>query len=157
MARERTPNTKLAELIVETGWTYEAFAAAIKRVAMENGVEQFSTVGRVHVHHWTKGTVPSGSGPQLLCEALSRRLRRPVTLEEAGFGAGGVQGKAISGWDVDTLAALADLRRIDIQTRRDLLGAATYQVAALAVPPVRWWQRTADDATAAGPPVQATG
>jgi hypothetical protein len=152
MARERTPNTKLAGLIAETGWTYEAFAAAIKRVALENGVQQFSTVGKVHIHHWTKGTVPSGNGPQLLCEVLSRRLRRPISLEEVGFGANGVQGEAISGWDVDTLAALADLRRIDIQTRRDLLSAATYQVAALAVPPLRWWQRTADDATAAHRP-----
>jgi hypothetical protein len=147
MARERTPNTKLAELIAETGWSYAAFAAAFVRVASENGATQFAAVGKVHIFHWTKGTVPSDGGPQLLCETLSRRLRRPVSLENAGFGIGADQGEPSSGWDVDTLAALADLRRIDIQTRRDLLSAATYQVAALAVPPMRWWQSTAEDAT----------
>lgn len=153
MARERTPNTKLAELIAETGWSYAAFAAAFVRVASENGAVQFSAVGKVHVFHWTKGTVPSEGGPQLLCETLSRRLRRPISLEDAGFNTAADQDEANSGWDVDTLVALADLRRIDIQTRRDLLGAATYQVAALAVPALPWWQRAAEDAAAVARPI----
>ena len=62
MPRERTPNTKLAELITETGWSYAAFAAAFVRGALENGATQFSAVGKVHIFHWTRGSVPSGCG-----------------------------------------------------------------------------------------------
>jgi tetratricopeptide (TPR) repeat protein len=139
MGQERQANTKLAALVAESGWSYARLAAALVQVAWENGAPELAATGRSHIARWLTGTVPSGRAPQLLCETLARRLGRPVSLFDAGFGALPPEPDPGQGWDVDTLAALADLGRIDIATRREVLAAATYQTAALTVPGLSWW------------------
>jgi hypothetical protein len=47
-------------------------------------------------------------------------------------------------WCVDTLIALTDLGKVDVDMeRRRVLAAATYSVAALAVPDEPWWAQMA--------------
>ena len=43
-------------------------------------------VGRSHVSHWVAGTRPSGRGPALLAETLSRTLGRRITPRDIGLG-----------------------------------------------------------------------
>jgi hypothetical protein len=55
-----------------------------------------------------------GAAPEFLCEALSHKLGRDVTLEQLGLAdrPDGMDGAL--DWRVDTLVALTDLGRVDV-------------------------------------------
>ena len=74
MADARKGNAKLASVITETGLSHAQVARAFVRVALESQAHEFAGVGRSHVSHWVAGSKPSGRGPMILREALSRRL-----------------------------------------------------------------------------------
>jgi DNA-binding XRE family transcriptional regulator len=94
-------------------------------------------------------SVPSGWVPAVLCEALSRRLGRTVTLNELGLTVQLLSSRAALDWRADTLIALTDLGKVDVDMeRRRVLAAATYSVAALAVPDEPWWTQMAARGTA---------
>lgn len=143
MALERTPNTKLAGLLAEAGWSHSQAAAAFVRVAAEMNAREFATVGRSHVSHWVAGSKPSGDGTAILCEALSRRLARIVTPTEIDLAAGQAVVEARD-WHADTLTALTELGRADLDMeRRRVLTAAAYAASALALPAESWWRTMA--------------
>jgi hypothetical protein len=134
-------------VISEAGMSREQVARAFVRVAVENGVAELTGVGRSHVSHWVSGSRPSGLAPAILCETLSRRLGRTVTLDEVGLTAADSPiGQALD-WDTDTLSALADLGRherdMDL-SRREAMGAALYRAAPVALPGAAWWLGLAD-------------
>ncbi|MFF9481531.1 hypothetical protein [Streptomyces sp. NPDC014733] len=52
---------------------------------------------RSTVSHWLSGTRPRGATPQLIAEALSRRLDRPVSLAEAGLSPAPAQARSVVG------------------------------------------------------------
>lgn len=135
-------NSQLAAVINEAGWSHAQLAQAVARVAAEAGNQRLATLGRSHVSHWVAGTTPSGEAPTALTEALSRRLGRIVTLAEIGLST--AETSPETDWAADTLTALADLGRgnVDIE-RRSVLRAAGYSVAALAVPTQSWWDAMA--------------
>jgi hypothetical protein len=84
--------------------------------------------------------IPSG----VLCEALSRRLGRTVTLDELGRTVEFLSSRAALDWRADTLITLTDLGKVDLDMeRRRVLAAATYFVAAPAVPDEPWWRQMA--------------
>lgn len=142
MASSEAGNHRLAAVLAETGLSHAQMAVAFVRVASENGANELLGVGRSHVSHWIAGSRPSGRSPVILCEALSRRLGRVVTLDEIGLASESFQGQ-VPGWDADSLAALADLGRADMDAeRRRLLGGVAYSFAALALP-AGWWERLA--------------
>ncbi|PYC79491.1 hypothetical protein C7C46_14085 [Streptomyces tateyamensis] len=85
MAVRRIPNNRLRGLLTEAGWTGEQLARAVNQIAAESG--QSLSYQRASVHQWLTGTVPRPPAAQLVCAALGRRLRRRITLTEAGFGA----------------------------------------------------------------------
>ena len=91
---------------------------------------------------------PIGWAPVILCEALSRRLGRTVTLDEIGLTVQSLSSRAAVDWRVDTLIALTNLGKVDIDMeRRCVLASATYSVAALAVPGEPWWTQMAASGT----------
>ncbi|MFF4874186.1 Tat pathway signal protein [Streptomyces sp. NPDC000961] len=138
MARER--NVKLADAIAETGWSQPKVAAAFVRVAAEVGARELLGTSRSHIAMWVAGTHPSGKAPAILCETLSRRLQRPVTPPEIGLSTPGGSAAQASEWNVDTLSALVDLGRSDVDLeRRQLLAGAAYSVGGLALPGQQWW------------------
>ncbi|MBJ7004990.1 Tat pathway signal protein [Streptomyces sp. CRPSP2-6A1] len=138
MARER--NVKLADAIAETGWSQQKVAAAFVRVAAEVGAKELLGTSRSHIAMWVAGTQPSGRAPLILCETLSRRLQRPITPAEIGLSAPGAGAVAASEWNVDTLTALVDLGRSDVDLeRRRLLAGAAYSVGGLILPGPQWW------------------
>lgn len=145
-ARVKRRNSRLAAVIAETGWSHAQVARAFVRVAMESGAKEFLGVGRSHVSHWVGGSKPSGRGPQILREALSRRLGRFITLDAIGLPTGAVPSQGALAWDADTLAGLTDLGRVDVDPeRRRVLAATAYSLAALALPSEEWWARIAGD------------
>jgi hypothetical protein len=148
MVRARVANSRLSGVIGEARLSHAQVARVFVRVALESGADEFAGVGRSHVSHWVAGTRPSGRAPTLLCEALSRLLGRNLSLDEIGLAdpSAPPSPTATEGldWAVDTLTALADLGRDDVDVeRRRVLEAAAYSVAALALPSEPWWQEMA--------------
>ena len=93
--------------------------------------------------------IPSEWAPTVLCEALSRRLDRTVTLDELGLTVQLLFSRAALDWRADTLLALTDLGKVDLDMeRRRVLAATAYSVAALAVPDEQWWRQMAARGTA---------
>lgn len=126
--RARTPNTDLAGLLREAGWTNAQLARAVNRVGAEGKVDL--TYGDSAVSYWLSGTMPLKRVRPLICEALSRRLRRPVTSAQAGFGGDVPRADDNS----DTVSNIVDLGRADMDpSRRSVLAAGVYS-AALTVP-----------------------
>jgi hypothetical protein len=142
-------NQSLADLIQEAGYTYEALARAVARVAAENGDHGLRT-NRSAVAHWVKGVTPAASTPTYLAEALSRRLGRPLSPADIGFDA---PSRLPAPYDPDP-TALTTLCRADLATpvvRRSVLFSAALLPLSAA------WLRDADDrgrrARAAGSPM----
>ncbi|NYI76623.1 tetratricopeptide repeat protein [Nocardioides panzhihuensis] len=117
-----TRNETLADLIKESGYTYDALARAVARVAVENGDGGLRT-NRSAVAHWVRGVTPSGATPAYLAEALSRRLGRPLSAADIGFGDAG---RIPAAFDPDPMS-LANLGRLELSTpvvRRSVMFSA---------------------------------
>ncbi|MEV7907584.1 tetratricopeptide repeat protein [Streptomyces anulatus] len=127
MALTREPNRRLQETIAETGWTYDALASAIRRIAAENG-ETLRT-NKSAVAHWIDGARPSGQTGQYIAEALSRRMGRPVSLAEIGI----ATAEDPLATDIDPVLAATDLGRADVESRR-FLAIAVFTTAGVAMP-----------------------
>ncbi|UCM91189.1 Tat pathway signal protein [Streptomyces marincola] len=141
--RHRSPNTLLRALIRDADVTYEALAHSVRAVAAEAG-ERLRT-NRSAIAHWVAGAEPQAMTAVYLTEALSRHLRRPVGPEEIGL-LPPFQGHGVD-WHTDTLRALHELGRLDLDMgRRRALTAAAYSVTALAVPDSDWWSHRAAQA-----------
>lgn len=80
---EREPNDRLRALLRDAGWTQEGLARAVNALGGEIGDDL--RYDRSAVAHWLTGTEPRGPVPQLVAEALTRRMGRTVTPQEAGF------------------------------------------------------------------------
>src|SRR5919198_5845824 len=95
MAAQREPNQRLRALLAEAGWTGQGLARAVNAVGAESGQRLRYT--RASVAHWLAGVRPRPPVPELIAEAFSRRLGRPITVRAVGLaGAGGESGAA--GW-----------------------------------------------------------
>jgi hypothetical protein len=141
----RMRNERLDALLREAGWSRAQAASAFNRVAQENNFISYANIGRSHISMWVGGTKPRGEAPLLLCQALSRRLRRIVTPGELGFAVPGSSVQTAPDWHVDPLTTLADLGRADLDAdRRNLLAGAVYSAAGLALPDEAWWRAMAE-------------
>ncbi|MCX5385224.1 tetratricopeptide repeat protein [Streptomyces sp. NBC_00083] len=119
-----TPNDHLRRLFAETGWTLSQWARAVNLVGSENGTPLRYNASAAH--HWLGGTTPRERVRRFIVEALSRRLQRPVTHAEAGFGSL----SAPSTPAPDTVEGLVELGRGDMDpSRRGVLGAGLFSVA----------------------------
>ena len=128
-ARTRTPNTALAALIAETRWTNGQFASAVNRVGAEAGLQL--SYDDSAVCHWLTGTLPRARVRSVVCEALSRRLGKPVTSVSAGLGSV----TELHQEDPDIVTGLVDLGSADMDpSRRAVLGMFGLYSAALVIP-----------------------
>lgn len=123
----RTPNSQLADVIAEAGITYYALAREIRAVAAEVG-EKLNT-GPSAIAYWVAGGTPSGQSGFYIAEALTRRMKRKVTVAEIGLGCAG-SGEALG---ADPLATAADLGRYVMLRRREFLNSA-FAAAAVGLP-----------------------
>lgn len=125
----RTRNSALAALLDQAGWSRTQMAAAVNRMGVEAGLSL--RYDPTAVSHWVAGTMPKEQARPVIIEALSRKLKRPVTLAEAGLASNGTADAAHDG---DTVSELLDAGRQDMDpARRGVLTAGVYS-AALAVP-----------------------
>ncbi len=128
MTTPRTPNQHLADVMEATGLTLEGLARATRAVAAESGVRLGTS--RSAVHAWvSSGAVPAGNTPAYVAEALSRRLRRPVTVAEIGLG----EDTSTDFMLLGLAAAATETGRLLVHDRRDFL-ALGFSAAALLAP-----------------------
>ncbi|MDQ8708232.1 Tat pathway signal protein [Streptomyces sp. LHD-70] len=130
-------------LLDEARWSRAMAASAYNRVAAETlggEVRENSKIGRSHVSMWVGGTQPSGVAPLILCQALSRRLKREIAPQEAGFTVPTSPAQTALDWRVDPLIALSNLGRGVDGDRRRILTGGVYSAAALILPDETWWR-----------------
>ncbi|WP_317454050.1 hypothetical protein [Streptomyces sp. TRM68416] len=131
MRSPRTPNQALRLLLAEAGWTGAHLARQVNSLGAAQGTPRH--YDRTTVAHWLAGSRPRPPVPDLVAEALSRRLGRPVRAEDTGLlGPGrrdrGVETPPGEGSAVEHLDRI--LRDTD---RRSVALAGAYSLAALAV------------------------
>jgi tetratricopeptide (TPR) repeat protein len=124
---KRCPNHRLREMIAACGMSYDGVAAAVVRIAAENG-EALRT-NKSAVAHWVAGALPSGRTAAYLAEALSRRSGRPVTPLQLGLASDAAP--ELAGTQPIETAAL--LGRADIE-HRGFLAAAVYTACGVRMP-----------------------
>ncbi|UGQ10978.1 transcriptional regulator [Yinghuangia sp. ASG 101] len=138
-AMGRTPNDQLAALIDEAGCSHGALARDITTLAAERGLDV--RCDHIDVGRWRAGMRPRGVKPQLVAEALGRRVNRPLTLGDVGMeGRGGPSLNLALSFAEDRTTVLRtattlwdeDLKRSDFLRR----GAVT--AAMLATPMTDW-------------------
>ncbi|MFV0130770.1 transcriptional regulator [Streptomyces sp. HMX112] len=137
------PNTLLDALLDEAGISHAGLAAHVNQAGRARGMAlryEHTAVAR-----WLKGQRPRGRVPDLICEVLSARLLRPVTLDDIGLGVSGEavapHGSPLSGF-VERATALW---RSDEQQRPHILGAQAV-TGTPAVMPVWEWENPPEDA-----------
>ncbi|OAH11950.1 transcriptional regulator [Streptomyces jeddahensis] len=136
------PNTLLDAILDEAGISHAGLAAHVNQAGKARGIAlryEHTAVAR-----WLKGQRPRGQVPDLICEVLAARLRRPVTLDDIGLGVPGrpaaVNGTTLSGF-VERATALW---RSDEQQRPHILGAPAV-TGTPAVMPVWEWENPPED------------
>ncbi|MFG2699520.1 transcriptional regulator [Streptomyces sp. NPDC048386] len=134
------PNTLLDALLDEAGVSRKGLAVRINQAGAARGKSM--RYDHSSVIRWVKGQRPRGLVPDLICEILSNRLGRPLTLEDIGMGNPHIQQPStpLQGF-IERSTALwrGDLQqRPDLQTQPVVTGLP-------AVGPVWEWENPPDD------------
>jgi tetratricopeptide (TPR) repeat protein len=147
MAVRYRPNQQLREALAEARWSGQRLAAAVNALGAENGLSLH--YDRTTVAHWLNGTRPRPPAPDLIAEALTRRLGRPIGPAQLALTAiptvpGAANARTGTGetpppdqaqalHEGDLMAELIALNARQTG-RRQVLAGATYSLAALTVP-----------------------
>ncbi|MFJ8795715.1 hypothetical protein [Streptomyces sp. NPDC102462] len=83
MARRHQRNALLAALLAEADWGAADLVRAVQRVARAEGLDIH--YDRTAVAHWLAGSRPKAPVPELVAEALTRRLGRLVLAADTGL------------------------------------------------------------------------
>lgn len=137
----REPNFLLDALIDEAGMSHDGFASRVNQAGARHGLTLL--YDHASVRRWIRdATVPRGLAPDLICEILSQRLGRTVSLTDAGLDRG------VREEDERPLAEAVDaataLWRSDYKQAAALCAARPLQGAA-AIAPVFEWENPPDD------------
>ncbi|MFD9776117.1 tetratricopeptide repeat protein [[Kitasatospora] papulosa] len=131
----RTPNEKLHALVRRSGWSHSQLARAIRLVATEH--ERPVLCDHTSVSRWIAGTQPRPPASTFLLEALSRKLGRRITAQQAGLTRAPAASLILS-WQDDPLLRLGVLVEFELDPARvHLLESGTYRPSALS-PPDPW-------------------
>jgi hypothetical protein len=149
----REPNILLDALIDEAGMSHDGFASRVNQAGNRHGLVLL--YDHASVRRWIRdATVPRSRVPELICEVLSVRLGRTVTLSDAGLGGGTPEG------DGTPLAKAVDaataLWRSDFKQAAALRAAQPVQGPA-AIAPVFEWENPPDDLDVARHPGRHVG
>ncbi|PYC83468.1 transcriptional regulator [Streptomyces tateyamensis] len=135
------PNTQLDVLLEEAGWSHAGFAARVNQASASTGKQ--TRYDHTAVTRWLRGQRPRGAAPDLICDILSHRLGRPISLDDIGMGQPGAMPQPTAlGAFVDRAAALwrsDQQQRVEHATAPAIVGTA-------AIVPVWEWENPPDDA-----------
>lgn len=133
MGSRKVPNPGLRALLAQAGLTGEELARSVNHIGAETGLRL--RYRRASVSQWLSGVRPRPPVPELVAEALSRALGRPVTVDEVGLGPGGSQRGAGCGpwWEMDAITSLV-WPSCGEASRDEVMAGYVYSPAALSVP-----------------------
>jgi hypothetical protein len=122
----RQPNERLMSLIREAGCSNAGLARRVNMCAAERGLD--FRYDKTSVARWIRGQQPRGRAPDIIAEALGRKLGRPVTVDEIGMGSSRQLGSSVGlhfaqGLD-ECLEQSTELWRSDVARRENDGGAA---------------------------------
>ncbi|MFM9613110.1 tetratricopeptide repeat protein [Streptomyces niveiscabiei] len=83
MRRPKPPNRALRALLAESGWSGARLALEVNSLGTAQGFTL--TYDRTAVSHWLSGTRPRPPAPELVAQALSRRLGRRLRATDTGL------------------------------------------------------------------------
>ena len=137
----RDPNILLDALIDEAGMSHDGFAARVNHAGARRGLVLL--YDHASIRRWIRdSTVPRGLVPELICEILSDRLSRPVSLADAGLDRGDrEEDRASLAQALDSATALwrSDRKQTPgLQSARPVQGPA-------AIAPLYEWENPPDD------------
>ncbi len=125
----RMPNDRLRSLMGAAGCNKSQLARAVRQVASEHGKSM--RCDHTSVSRWLAGGRPRHPAAAYLLEALSRKLGRPVSAQEAGFGPGA---DILGQGDGDPLRRLMELTGMELDPARGhLLNSSVFSLARLSV------------------------
>ncbi len=135
------PNILLDALLDKAGMSRAGLATRVNEITRAN--ERPSKYNHASVIRWLRGQRPRGEVPAYICDILSKRLHRPLKLEDIGMGQSGVPESAVAPLDgfIDKSAVLW---RGDEQHRPDLRTASII-TGLRAVGPVWEWENPPED------------
>ncbi|WP_052849761.1 hypothetical protein [Streptomyces avicenniae] len=81
----RQPNERLLSLIREAACSNAGLARRVNMCAAERGLD--FRYDKTSVARWIRGQQPRGRAPEIIAEALGRKLGRTVTADDIGMGA----------------------------------------------------------------------
>lgn len=123
----RTTNETLRELLAEARWTGDALARQVNVLAAEIGLA--TRLDRRSVSHWLAGRRPRSPLPELIAEALARRLGQPVPVIATGLAS--ADSAAVDDRKADPLDALESLCKL-AESGRESGQGGVYSLADLA-------------------------
>ncbi|GAA3038873.1 hypothetical protein GCM10020000_16430 [Streptomyces olivoverticillatus] len=134
----RHPNERLQELMQEAGVSNAGLARRINLFGAEHGLDL--RYDKTSVGRWIRGQQPRGQTPEIVAEALSRKLGRTVSVEEIGMGSanpGSDVGLHFASTAQEALEQVCELWRNDA-AERGLVSGATRPASALVEPSRDW-------------------
>ncbi len=136
------PNVLLDALIEEAGFSNSGFAARVNEYGRRHGVDL--RYDHASVARWVRDhAVPRGEVPEIICEILSSRLGRAITLASAGLDRSTVSRLGTSSLTqaIDRAVAFwrSDAQGIRSQADKPVLGGAD------AIAPIFEWENPPDD------------
>ncbi|MER7517568.1 transcriptional regulator [Streptomyces sp. NPDC126499] len=139
------PNALLDALLDEAGISHAGLASRVNQAGRARGLAlryEHTAVAR-----WLKGQRPRGQVPDLICEVLAARLRRPVTLDDIGLGVpdGTGTGLPAPGTPLAGFVERATALWRSDEQRRPHLRAAQAVTGTPAVMPVWEWENPPED------------
>jgi hypothetical protein len=141
----RQPNERLQALIQEAGVSNAGLARRVNLCGAEHGLDL--RYDKTSVGRWVRGQQPRGRVPEIIAEALGRKLGRTLSVEEIGMAGGKNPASEVGLHFAPTVPAaveqVCDLWRNDARGR-NLVNGATRPVSAL-VEPSRDWLITEPD------------
>lgn len=155
----RQPNERLLALIKEAGCSNAGLARRVNMCAAERGLD--FRYDKTSVARWIRGQQPRGRAPDIIAEALGRKLGRAVTVDEIGMGTtrqlGSSVGLHFAAGLSESLEHATELWRTDVARRENGEGSRTapqgsgaaHVAPAALVEPSRDWLITPPDAEVA--------
>jgi hypothetical protein len=149
--RATRPNSRLAELIEEAGFSHAGLARRVDQLGLEHGLDL--RYDKTSVTRWLRGQQPRGTTPALIAEVFTQRLGRRLSALDLGLDASapvyaGLEYAATPGEAVDIVSGLW---RKDTGNQAELRKIA-FTPAGLVVPSRDWLIGRPDDTVAVPPP-----
>ncbi|MGW0031707.1 regulator [Streptomyces sp. NPDC003314] len=151
---QRIPNSRLAALIAEAGFSHAGLARRVDQLGLEHGLDL--RYDKTSVTRWLRGQQPRGTTPALIAEVFTRRLGRRLSAQDLGLDACApvYAGLEFAATPEEAVDIVGGLWRKDSGSHAELRKIA-FTPAGLVVPSRDWLIGRADERVARGEPAPA--